>query len=75
MIIVGPLLKTKKPRNHRTDKHIERKYHLVREIAQREDIIVENIASEDNLADPFTKALKTKVFDSHVYNIGLRCTL
>ena len=31
---------------------------------QRGDIIVEKIASEDNLADPFTKALKTKVFDS-----------
>ena len=41
----------------------------------RGDIIVEKIAFEDNLADPFTKALKTKVFDSHVYNIGLRCTL
>ena len=42
---------------------------------QRGDIIVEKIASEDNLADPFTKALKIKVFDSHVYNIGLICTL
>ena len=42
---------------------------------QRGDIIVEKIASEDNLAYPFTKALKTKVFGSHVYNIGLRCTL
>ena len=42
---------------------------------QRGDIIVEKIASEDNLADPFTEALKTKVVDSHVYNIGLRCTL
>ena len=42
---------------------------------QREDIIVENIASKDNLADPFTKALKTKVFDSHSYNISLKCTL
>ena len=42
---------------------------------QRGDIIVEKIASEDNLSDPFTKALKTKVFSSHVYNIGLIFTL
>ena len=42
---------------------------------QKKDIIVENIAYEDNLSYPFTKALKTKVFGSHVYNIGLRCTL
>ena len=41
----------------------------------RRDIIVETIAYEDNLANPSTKALKTKVFDSHMYNIGLRCTL
>ena len=42
---------------------------------QRGDTIVEKIASKNNLTDAFTKALKTKVFDSHVYNIGLRCTL
>ena len=42
---------------------------------QRGDIIVVKIAYEDNLVDPFTKSLKTKVFDSDVYNIGLRCTL
>ena len=42
---------------------------------QRGDIIVEKNAHEDKLVDPFTKELKTKVFDSHVYNIGLRCTL
>ena len=71
----GVVAQAKEPRNHRKGKHIERKYHLVREIVQRGDIIVEKIAYEDNLADPFTKALKTKVFDSHVYNIGLRCTL
>ena len=71
----GAIAQAKEPRNHRKGKHIERKYHLVREIVQRGDIIVENIASEDNLAYPFTKTLKTKVFDSQVYNIGLRCTL
>ena len=71
----GAVAQAKEPRNHRKGKHIERKYHLVREIVQRGDIIVEKIASEDNLANPFTKALKTKVLDSHVYNIGLRCTL
>ena len=47
----------KEPRNHRKGKHIERKYHLVREIVQKRDIIVEKIAFEDNLANPFTKAL------------------
>ena len=71
----GVVAQAKEPRNHRKGKHIERKYHLVREIVQRGDIIVDKITSKDNLADPFTKTLKTKVFDSHLYNIGLRCTL
>ena len=71
----GVVAQAKKPRNHKNGKHVERKYHLVQEIVQRGDIIVEKIASEDNLGDHFTKALQTKVFGSHVYNIGLRCTL
>ena len=71
----GVVAQVKEPRNHRKDKHIKRKHHPVQEIVQRGDIIVENIAFEDNIADPFTKALKTKVFDYHVYNIGLKFTL
>ena len=71
----GVVSQAKERRNHTKDKHIERKYHLVQEIEQRGDLIVEKIAYEDNLANPFTKALKTKVFDSHVYNIGLICAL
>ena len=31
----GAVAQAKEPRNHRKDKHIERKYHLVQEIVQR----------------------------------------
>ena len=47
----------KKPRSHNRGKHIERKYHLLREIVHRGDMKVSQIASGDNLADPFTKGL------------------
>ena len=47
----------KEPRLHKRAKHILRKYHLIREIKQRGDIEVLKVSSEDNLADPFTKAL------------------
>ena len=53
----GPVAQAREPRNHRKGQHIERTYHLVREIVHKGDIIVEKIASEDNLANPFTKAL------------------
>ena len=46
--------------------YIERKYHLIHEIVYRGDVVVSQIASEDNLEDPFTKGLSQKVFDQHV---------
>ncbi|XP_057466438.1 uncharacterized protein LOC130755883 [Actinidia eriantha] len=63
----------KNPRDHKKGKHIERKYHLIREIAQRGDSAVTKIASAENLADPFTKTLTIKIFESHVQVFGLRC--
>ena len=36
---------------------------------------VTKISTHDNLADPFTKALSGKVFDSHLEGLGMRdCT-
>ena len=35
--------------------------------------VVSQIASEDNLADPFTKGLAQKIFDQHVEGMGVRC--
>ena len=62
---------SKEPRSHKRDKHIERKYHLIREIMQRSDVIVKQIASEHNIVDPFTKALMAKVFEDHQVSLGL----
>ena len=33
---------------------------------------ITKIASAENLADPFTKALPQKSFDGHLENMGLR---
>jgi hypothetical protein len=53
----GVVAQSKEPRNHKRGKHIERKYHLIREIVVCGDVIVAKIASAENLADPFTKTL------------------
>ena len=68
----GAVAQSKEPRCHKRQKHIERKYHLIREIVKRGDIVVSKIASEDNLADPFTKSLPERVFERHVTSMGLR---
>ena len=69
----GAVANTKEPRAHKAAKHIERKYHLIRGIVKRGDVIVVAIASEDNRADPFTKSLPAKAFEQHVEAIGVRC--
>ena len=51
----GAVANSKEPRSHKRGKHIERKYHLIREIVHRGDVAVMKIASEQNLANPFTK--------------------
>ncbi|KAK0594609.1 hypothetical protein LWI29_023351 [Acer saccharum] len=68
----GAVANSKEPRSHKRGKHIERKYHLIREIVQRGDVIVTKIASQDNHADPFTKTLPAKVFEGHLEGLGLR---
>ena len=68
----GAVANTKEPRAHKAAKHIERKYHLIRQFVKRGDIIVADIASKDNRADPFTKSLPAKAFQEHVEAIGVR---
>ena len=53
----GAVAKSKDPRNHKKGKHIERKYHIIRDIITCGDVVVAKIKSVNNLVDPFTKAL------------------
>ncbi|KAA0067959.1 gag/pol protein [Cucumis melo var. makuwa] len=69
----GAVANSREPRNHKRGKHIERKYHLIRKIVHRGDVVVTQISSKQNIADPFTKALTAKVFESHLQSLGLRC--
>ncbi|MCQ7056692.1 hypothetical protein M9Y08_18120, partial [Clostridioides difficile] len=69
----GAVANSKEPRAHKASKHIERKYHLIRDIVRRGEVVVAKIASEDNLADPFTKSLTAKAFGKHVEGMGVKC--
>ena len=53
----GAVAQSKDPRNYKRGKHIKRKYHIIRDIVARGDVIVAKIDSANNLANPFTKAL------------------
>ena len=53
----GAVIQVKEPRSHHRSKHILKRFHLVREIVERQDIILEQIETKNNIADPFTKTL------------------
>ena len=67
----GAVANSKELKSHKMGKHIERKYHLIREIVQIGDITVIKIASAENLTDPFIKTLSAKVFEGHLDDLEL----
>ena len=67
----GAMANSKEPRSHKRRKHIERKYHLIREIGHRGDVAVMKIASEHNLTNLFTKTLPERVFTGHLKGLDL----
>ena len=46
---------------------------MIHEIVMREDVVMEKIASIENLMHPFMKTLSTKVFDGHMGSLNVRC--
>ena len=68
----GAVAQSKDPRNHNNGKHIERKYHIFRDIVTRGDVAVAKIDGANNMADPFIKALPQRTFESHLEGIEVR---
>ncbi|CAN4115600.1 unnamed protein product [Withania somnifera] len=62
----GAMANSKEPRSHKRAKHIERKYHLIRDIVERGDVVVAKIASRKQPCRPFHKSFAAKPFDRHV---------
>ena len=62
----------KESRSHHKSKHILRRFHLVREIIERQDIVIERVETKNNIADPFTKALLMQQFDCHLDSMGIK---
>ncbi|PKI39343.1 hypothetical protein CRG98_040209 [Punica granatum] len=71
----GAIAQAKEPKSHQKSKHIERRYHIIREIIERGDVAVPKVASADNIVDPLTKAMTQRQLDKHLEKMGLRyCT-
>uniref|UniRef100_A0A2N9IP74 Integrase catalytic domain-containing protein n=1 Tax=Fagus sylvatica TaxID=28930 RepID=A0A2N9IP74_FAGSY len=62
---------SKDPRCHSRAKHIEGRYHYIRDMIKKKKVIVQKVSSKQNLADPFTKGLSSGLFETHVLGMGL----
>ena len=62
----------KDPKYHGKSKHIEVKYHFIRDTVARGEVIMKHISTRSMVTDPLTKPLSRNVFQSHVGSMGLR---
>ena len=60
----GVVAQSKDPRNHKKGKHIERKYHIIRDIVTSGDVVVAKIENANNLAAPFRSEEHTSELQS-----------
>lgn len=56
---------------HGMSKHIEIKYHFLRDQVAKEKLAIEHYSIEDRLADMLTKGLKTSKFEDMRSKIGM----
>ncbi|GMJ03847.1 cysteine-rich RLK (RECEPTOR-like protein kinase) 8 [Hibiscus trionum] len=67
----GAIAQEKEPRSHQRSKHILRCFHLIREIIDRGDVEICKVHTDDNIADPLTKALAHQKHDRHNESLGI----
>ena len=68
----GAIAQAKEPWSHQQSKHVLRRYHLIREIIARNDVKMERVPTDDNVADPLTKVLFQNKFEHHLESMGIR---
>ena len=62
---------TKDPKCHSCAKHIEGRYHYIRDMIKKKKVVIQRVSSKQNLAGPFTKGLSFGLFETHVLEMGL----
>ena len=68
----GAIALAKELRSHQKSKHIERRYHLIRDYLEKGYVKVKRVNSADNVADQLTKPLGQQKIEAHLEKMGLR---
>jgi hypothetical protein len=62
----------KNPIHHERSKHIDLKFHFIREHVKEKEIELVHVKSEDQVADSFTKPLSTRPFEKLRNLLGMK---
>ena len=62
----------KDPKYHGRTKHIDMRYHFIRDMVAQKEVILTHIPTSRMLADPMTKPIGREAFVTHVRALGLR---
>ncbi|KAL0394360.1 UNVERIFIED_CONTAM: Retrovirus-related Pol polyprotein from transposon TNT 1-94 [Sesamum latifolium] len=62
----------KDPKYHKRTKHIDTRYHFIRDSIGQGEVVLRHIPTNDMIVDPFTKPLRRNAFHRHVISMGLR---
>jgi hypothetical protein len=68
----GAIDMAKDPKFHSRTKHIDIRYHFIREVVEEEKLELVYVPGEDNIADILTKPLSPKTFEKFAEQLGLR---
>ena len=68
----GTIALAKELRSHQKFKHIEQRYHLIRDYLEKGYVKVKRVNSADNVTDPLTKPLGQQKIKAHLEKMELR---
>jgi hypothetical protein len=68
----GAVAQAKEPRSHQKSKHIERRFHIIRDFVDKGFVKICKIHTDLNVSDPMTKPLPRAKHEQHRNAIGVR---
>jgi hypothetical protein len=68
----GAIALAKEPRYHPETKHINRRFHIIRDYIADGDLQISKVHTDLNVADPLTKPLPRAKHDQHLNAMGVR---
>jgi hypothetical protein len=62
----------KDPKYHGRTKHIDIRYHYIRDMVAQNEVVLKHISTSRMVAKPLAKPIARDVFQAHVRSLGLR---